>query len=56
MDLQGKRVLVIGLARTGGATARFLTEQGASVVVSDLRPEVELKQAMDAIDRLEERR
>ena len=49
MDLQGKRVLVIGLARTGGATARFLTEQGASVVVSDLRPEVELKQAMDAL-------
>jgi UDP-N-acetylmuramoylalanine--D-glutamate ligase len=35
MDLRGKRVLVIGLARTGLEAARFLTEQGARVVVTD---------------------
>jgi len=43
MDLRGRKVLVIGLARTGRECARFLVEQGASVTVSDLRPEAELK-------------
>src|SRR5512145_3274826 len=42
MELKGKNVLVIGLARTGRACVRFLVEQGASVTVSDLRPEAEL--------------
>ena len=29
-ELRGKRVLVIGLARTGIATARFCAEHGAT--------------------------
>jgi UDP-N-acetylmuramoylalanine--D-glutamate ligase len=49
MVLRGKKVLVIGLARTGSECARFLAQQGASVVVSDLRPEEELKQAREAL-------
>ena len=35
--LQGKRVVILGLARQGTAFARFASEQGASVIVSDLR-------------------
>lgn len=35
--LKGKRVVILGLARQGTAFARFAAEQGASVVVSDLR-------------------
>jgi UDP-N-acetylmuramoylalanine--D-glutamate ligase len=52
MELAGKKVLVIGLARTGGESARFLTRQGASVSVSDLRGAVELKLEMDALGGL----
>lgn len=33
----GKRVLVMGLARTGLATARFLLERNADVIVTDLK-------------------
>jgi UDP-N-acetylmuramoylalanine--D-glutamate ligase len=40
MDLEGKRVLVVGLGRTGEALCRFLLNQGASVTVSEKkRPE-----------------
>jgi UDP-N-acetylmuramoylalanine--D-glutamate ligase len=49
MVLRGKKVLVIGLARTGSECARFLAQHGASVVVSDLRPEEELQQAREAL-------
>lgn len=49
MELKGKKVLVIGLARTGRECARFLAEQGASVTVSDLRPEVELKDEVNSL-------
>ena len=36
MDLTGKKVLVVGLARTGVALTRFLAEAGARVTVTDL--------------------
>lgn len=49
MELKGKKVLVIGLARTGRECARFLVEQGASVTVSDLRPEAELKDEVNSL-------
>ena len=49
MELKGKKVLVIGLARTGRECARFLVEQGASVTVSDLRPEAELKDEIKSL-------
>lgn len=35
MDFAGKNILVVGLARTGVALCRFLTEQGAKVTVTD---------------------
>jgi len=37
IDLAGKRVLVIGLARTGVATALFCARRGAHVTASDAR-------------------
>ena len=39
MELAGKRVLILGLARQGTALARFLAQAGAEVMVSDLRGE-----------------
>jgi len=43
MELKGKRVMVLGLARTGSETARFLVSQGAEVQVSDRKDERELQ-------------
>ena len=49
MDLRGKKVMVLGLARTGLATARFLAQQGAVVLVSDLRPAADLQAEVNAL-------
>jgi UDP-N-acetylmuramoylalanine--D-glutamate ligase len=43
MDLQNKRVLVVGLGKSGVASALFLKEQGARVTVSDTKPEDQLR-------------
>ncbi|MBI3063674.1 MAG: UDP-N-acetylmuramoyl-L-alanine--D-glutamate ligase [Deltaproteobacteria bacterium] len=42
MELKGKTVLVIGLARTGSECARFFVNEGANVSVSDRKSEQEL--------------
>jgi UDP-N-acetylmuramoylalanine--D-glutamate ligase len=42
IDLAGKRVLVVGLARTGVVTALFSAGYGATVTATDERPESEL--------------
>ena len=42
-DLEGKRVLVVGLARTGVATALFCAGYGAIVAATDIKPEDELR-------------
>ena len=39
MELKNKKILVVGLARTGVAVARFLAEQGAQVTVTDMKDE-----------------
>jgi len=41
-ELRGKRVLVVGLARTGVATALFCAARGANVTASDTRTENEI--------------
>ena len=38
MELKNKRVLVVGLGKSGIAAARFLKGRGAQVTVSDIRP------------------
>jgi UDP-N-acetylmuramoylalanine--D-glutamate ligase len=42
IDLQGKRVLVVGLARTGVVTSLFSAGYGAIVTATDEKPESEL--------------
>jgi len=39
MELKNKKILVVGLARTGVAVARFLAERGAEVTVTDMQEE-----------------
>src|SRR5207248_6551350 len=43
MDLEGKRVLVVGLGKSGIAAALFLHARGARVTVSDTKSEDELR-------------
>lgn len=43
MELNGKRVLVVGLGRSGVASALFLKSRGARVTVSDAKAEDELR-------------
>ncbi len=45
-ELRDKRVLVVGLARTGVATALFCAARGASVMATDARPENEIGEAI----------
>ena len=45
-ELRGKRVLVVGLARTGVATAFFCSARGAKVTATDARPENEIGEAI----------
>src|SRR5262245_37192747 len=44
--LRGQRALVIGLAREGADLSRFLSQHGASVVVTDKKPAAELEAPM----------
>jgi UDP-N-acetylmuramoylalanine--D-glutamate ligase len=43
MDVTNKRVLVVGLGKSGVASALFLKAHGARVTVSDTKPQDELK-------------
>jgi UDP-N-acetylmuramoylalanine--D-glutamate ligase len=45
IELRNKRVLVVGLARTGVATALFCATRGAHVTATDLRSEAEIVEA-----------
>ena len=48
-DLRGRRSVVLGLARSGVAAARFLADAGAVVAVYDRRPATELSEAVAAL-------
>jgi UDP-N-acetylmuramoylalanine--D-glutamate ligase len=45
-ELRGKRVLVVGLARTGVATSLFCAARGANVTATDTRSENEIGEAL----------
>ena len=49
MDLTKKRVLVVGLGRSGVASALFLKERGARVTVSDAKSEDQLRDEIPAL-------
>jgi UDP-N-acetylmuramoylalanine--D-glutamate ligase len=48
-DLDGKRVLVVGLARTGIVTALFSAGYGATVTATDERPESQLAETAEKL-------
>jgi UDP-N-acetylmuramoylalanine--D-glutamate ligase len=49
MELKSKRVLVVGLGRSGVASAFFLQDQGAKVTVSDEKSEAQLQHEIAAL-------
>jgi len=49
MDLKGKKVLVVGMARTGIATAKFLKAKGSLVTTTEAKPEEEMKEAVEEL-------
>ena len=48
-ELRGKRVLVVGLARTGVATSQFCAGRGAKVTATDTRSESEIGEAAKSL-------
>jgi UDP-N-acetylmuramoylalanine--D-glutamate ligase len=46
MELKNKKILVVGLAKTGVACARFLSSKGARVTVTDMRSESALTEQL----------
>ena len=49
-DLKGRNVLVVGLAKTGVSTAKFLNERGAIVTATDILPASQIKGINDLQD------
>jgi len=50
MDLRGKRIMVLGLARTGCEVVRFLHTRGAEIVASDGRGKAELLSELKSLE------
>ncbi len=50
MDLRKKRVLVVGIGKSGLAAAHFLKERGARVTVSDARPATLIAELSSLLD------
>jgi UDP-N-acetylmuramoylalanine--D-glutamate ligase len=49
MDLLGKKVLVVGMARTGIATAKFLKARGSIVSTTEVKPKEEMIEAIQEL-------
>lgn len=47
MNIAGKKLLIVGLARSGAAAAEFAVKHGARVAINDARPESELTGAAE---------
>jgi UDP-N-acetylmuramoylalanine--D-glutamate ligase len=51
LELKNKRVLVVGLGKSGLAAAQFLKARGARVTVSDARPAMLIAELSDLLDQ-----
>jgi UDP-N-acetylmuramoylalanine--D-glutamate ligase len=49
MEIKGKRVLVVGLARSGVSAAKFCASRGAKVIVTDKAPAEKLGAAVEKL-------
>ena len=45
-DYSGKRVMILGMARSGVAAAKLLSDRGALVRVNDMKTEAQLGEAL----------
>src|SRR5512141_2934285 len=52
MNLERKEVVVVGLARSGGAVAGLVASRGAMVLANDIKPESEISEAADELRKL----
>src|SRR5438309_2744777 len=52
MTIEGKKVLVVGIARSGVAAARLLGSRGAMVIANDIKPQSEIGDAADELRKL----
>ena len=52
-ELVGKQIVILGLARQGAALARFAAENGAKVIVSDMRTADQLQDFMRKLQDLD---
>lgn len=53
MNLEGMKVLVVGLARTGIATVKMLTEHGVKVTANDIKEKQQLEESYNEIALLD---
>jgi UDP-N-acetylmuramoylalanine--D-glutamate ligase len=53
MDLNGRKVLVVGLARTGLATAKFLKARGSIVSTTEAKPKEEMREAVQELEGMD---
>lgn len=51
MEIEGKNILVVGLARSGLAATNFLLAHGAQVTITDIRSRKELKATISQIKK-----
>ncbi len=52
-ELKGKRILIVGLAKTGVSLAKILVKNGAAVTVSDHKSRAELLVPLEALEGLD---
>jgi UDP-N-acetylmuramoylalanine--D-glutamate ligase len=55
-ELKGRKITVVGLAKSGVAAARLCAREGARVTVTDRRPAAELAGPLAALDGVDARR
>jgi UDP-N-acetylmuramoylalanine--D-glutamate ligase len=53
LEFQGKKILVVGLGKTGMALVSFLLREGAEVMISDSREISELKEMVSHFERVD---
>jgi UDP-N-acetylmuramoylalanine--D-glutamate ligase len=53
MDLHGKKVVVLGVGKTGLATARFLAGRGVRIAITDAKPVSAWGEARTALENLQ---
>ena len=52
MNLKDKKVLLVGLAKTGLSTIKYLDKLGAKIVVNDIKEQEKLKDILNQLEGL----